>query len=69
MRLLRATGLESEREIPFAALLQLVRPALGLLAEIPPMQADALSAALALPASAGCISRPARSVHDRRGAC
>ena len=35
MRLLRATGLESEQEIPFAALLQLVRPALDLLAENP----------------------------------
>ncbi|SFR90091.1 regulatory protein, luxR family [Microbacterium sp. cf046] len=51
MRLLKATGLESEREIPFAALLQLVRPALDLLPAIPPIQAEALSAALALPSA------------------
>ncbi len=51
MRVLRATGLESERELPFATLLQLARPALGLLDQIPPMQADALSAALALPSA------------------
>ena len=56
MRLLRATGLESEQEIPFAALLQLVRPALDLLPEIPPVQAEALSAALALPSSAAASS-------------
>lgn len=49
MRVLRATGLESEREIPFATLLQLLRPALGALDGIPPMQADAIAAALALP--------------------
>lgn len=49
MRVLRATGLESETEIPFATLLQLVRPALGELDGIPPVQAEALAAALALP--------------------
>jgi DNA-binding CsgD family transcriptional regulator len=49
MRVLRATGIESEREIPFATLLQLVRPALRALDGIPPIQADALSSALALP--------------------
>ncbi|WP_127476636.1 helix-turn-helix transcriptional regulator [Microbacterium sulfonylureivorans] len=53
MRVLRATGLESEREIPFATLLQLVRPALGSLDGIPPLQADALAAALALPGASG----------------
>jgi DNA-binding CsgD family transcriptional regulator len=52
MRVLRATGLESEREIPFAALLQLLHPALQLLDGIPPIQAAALSAALALPSPA-----------------
>lgn len=57
MRVLRATGLESEREIPFATLLQLLRPALGALAGIPPSQADALSAALALPAAVPSGSR------------
>lgn len=55
MRVLRAMGLESEREIPFAMLLQLVRPALGALDGIPSIQADALSAALALPDAAGHV--------------
>ena len=58
MHILRATGLESEREIPFGMLLQLLRPALGALDGIPPVQADALSAALALP-------RPAHSLGSR----
>ncbi|MGK3951187.1 helix-turn-helix transcriptional regulator [Microbacterium sp. I2] len=49
MRMLRATGIESEREIPFAMLLQLLRPALGALEGIPTAQADALATALALP--------------------
>lgn len=49
MRVLRATGLEAEREIPFATLLQLLRPALGALDGLPPLQADALATALALP--------------------
>ncbi|NLP82788.1 AAA family ATPase [Microbacterium sp. CFH 90308] len=51
-RVLRATGIESEREIPFAMLLQLLRPALGVLDAIPSVQADALAAALALPGRA-----------------
>ncbi|GAA3201454.1 helix-turn-helix transcriptional regulator [Microbacterium terregens] len=62
MRVLRATGVESERDIPFGTLLQLARPALGLLEEIPPVQAAALSAALALPATPA-DSRP--GAHDR----
>lgn len=49
MRVLRATGLESERELSFGALLQLLRPALAALEGIPPVQADALAAALGLP--------------------
>jgi len=60
MRVLRATGLESESEIPFATLLQLLRPALGALEGIPPIQADALAAALALPRAA-----PAADPRDR----
>jgi len=48
LRVLRATGLETERHIPFAGLLQLLRPALGSLPELSPPQAEALSAALAL---------------------
>ncbi|TDN92064.1 LuxR family transcriptional regulator [Microbacterium sp. BK668] len=48
MRILRATGLETEREIPFGTLLQLLRPALGSLHGIPRAQAQALASALAL---------------------
>jgi DNA-binding CsgD family transcriptional regulator len=47
-RVLRATGLEAEQEVPFGALLQLLRPALGLIDTIPRAQAEALSAALLL---------------------
>lgn len=48
MRLLRATGTESESGVPFGALLQVLRPALVHLDQIPPPQADALASALAL---------------------
>jgi DNA-binding CsgD family transcriptional regulator len=48
MALLRARGIQSEAEIPFAGLLELLRPALGRLAEIPAPQAAALESALAL---------------------
>ena len=48
MRVLRARGVESEAEIPFASLLELLRPALGMLERIPEPQAVALEAALAL---------------------
>lgn len=47
-RVLRAGGSETEREVPFAGLLQLLRPALDLLDEIPAPQAAALASALAL---------------------
>ncbi len=57
LRLLRARGIESEAQIPFAALLELLRPALGLLERIPEPQANALEAALAL--------RPRLAVSDR----
>ncbi|MGN6170134.1 MAG: AAA family ATPase, partial [Solirubrobacteraceae bacterium] len=53
MQLLRARGVESEAQIPFAALLELLRPALALLERIPEPQAVALEGALAL--------RPARA--------
>jgi DNA-binding CsgD family transcriptional regulator len=53
MQLLRARGVESEAQIPFASLLELLRPALGLLDRIPEPQAIALQGALAL--------RPARA--------
>src|SRR5271165_6364528 len=48
MRVLRARGIESEAQIPFASLLELVRPALGMLDAIPEPQAVALEGALAL---------------------
>jgi DNA-binding CsgD family transcriptional regulator len=48
MRVLQATGVQTESEIAFAALDQFVRPLLGHLDEIPPPQAAALRAALGL---------------------
>ena len=48
MRLLRARGIESEAQIPFASLLELLRPALVMLDQIPEPQAIALESALAL---------------------
>ncbi len=53
MKLLRARGVESEAQIPFASLLELLRPALGMVEGIPKPQASALEGALAL--------RPARA--------
>lgn len=47
-RVLRATGTEPEREVPFGGLLAVLRPALGLLDTIAAPQARALSAALAM---------------------
>ena len=46
MRVLRATGLEAERHIPFAGLLQLLRPALDRIDGLPTPQAVALAGAL-----------------------
>jgi DNA-binding CsgD family transcriptional regulator len=48
MQLLRARGIESEAQIPFGSLLELIRPALVLLDQIPVPQAAALEGALAL---------------------
>ena len=53
MTVLRAAGVESESEIPFAGLLTLLRPVLGRLDELPTPQADALRAALGLATGAG----------------
>lgn len=47
-RVLRARGFESEAEIPYAALLALMQPLLGLADRLPPQQASALESALAL---------------------
>src|SRR6478672_11837317 len=53
MRVLRARGIESEAQVPFAGLFELLRPALPALDRIPPPQASALAGALALePATA-----------------
>ena len=52
MSVLRARGVQSEAQIPFGGLFELLRPALGSLRRIPPPQAEALESALAL--------RPAR---------
>jgi DNA-binding CsgD family transcriptional regulator len=56
MQLLRARGIESEAQIPFGSLLELIRPALMMLGKIPEPQAAALEGALAL--------RPG-TAHDR----
>ncbi len=53
MHVLRARGVASEQQIPFAGLYELLRPALGCLDRIPVPQASALEGALAL--------RPARA--------
>ncbi len=48
MRVLQARGIESEAEVPFASLLELMRPALGMLTRLSEPQAEALEGALAL---------------------
>jgi DNA-binding CsgD family transcriptional regulator len=53
MRVLSARGVESESDLPFAALHQLIRPALPLLEALPRPQADALRGALGLSERAG----------------
>src|SRR3954447_4841345 len=60
-RVLRARGMETESDIPFAGLAELVTPLLGSLDEIPAVQADALRGALALgpPAGADRFTVPA----------
>jgi DNA-binding CsgD family transcriptional regulator len=56
MRVLRGTGIESEAELPFAALHLLLRPGTGRLGVLPPPQAAALRGAFGLagaPAAVG----------------
>jgi DNA-binding CsgD family transcriptional regulator len=53
MHVLTARGVESESELPFAALHQLLRPAFELLDRLPPPQSDALRGALGLGEGAG----------------
>ncbi|HEY6935121.1 MAG TPA: AAA family ATPase [Marmoricola sp.] len=52
MRVLRATGLEAERHLPFGGLLQLLRPVLDRLEDLTPRQASALAGALAISGAA-----------------
>src|SRR6202000_1957340 len=53
MRVLRGTGIESEAELPFAALQLLLRPGLGRLDVLPPPQARALRGAFGLARTPG----------------
>jgi len=53
MQVLRCGGIESEAQLPFAALHQLLRPVLGQLEMLPGPQARALRAALGLGAGGG----------------
>ena len=53
MLILTARGVESEAELPFAGLHQLLRPALGHVERLPPPQAAAIRSALGLEESAG----------------
>src|SRR4029079_15388454 len=48
MQVLRARGVESEADVPFAGLAELLRPALGTIERIAAPQAQALAGALAL---------------------
>jgi hypothetical protein len=48
LRVVRAVGIESESELPFAALHQLLLPVLGLADRIPTVQAEAIRSAFAL---------------------
>ena len=48
MRVLRARGVQSETQVPFGGLFELLRPSLGCLPRIPPPQITALESALAL---------------------
>jgi DNA-binding CsgD family transcriptional regulator len=53
MQVLRGRGVESEAQLPFAALHQVVRPILGYVDDLPEPQAVALSGALGLVAGGG----------------
>ena len=71
MTVLRAAGVESEAELPFAALHQLLRPVLGLAGRLPGHQAAALAGALGLEPTGERGSEEARNgpwLHERFGA-
>ncbi|HMI68379.1 MAG TPA: ATP-binding protein, partial [Solirubrobacteraceae bacterium] len=78
MQVLTARGVESESELPFAAMHQLLGPILGQLTEIPAPQAGALGAALGLSEGraserflvfAGCLSLLAAAAEERPVLC
>jgi DNA-binding CsgD family transcriptional regulator/tetratricopeptide (TPR) repeat protein len=78
MLVLRAAGVESEAELPFAALHQLLRPVLGLAGRLPEPQAAALGGALGLTApgiddrflvSVAVLSVLAEAAEDRPVLC
>lgn len=71
-RIIRAVGIESESELPFSALHELIAPLVGQIAALPKPQANALRAALALApgveidrfaVSAGLLSLLAEASH------
>src|SRR6266566_6792486 len=53
MLVLRASGVQAERDLPFAVLHQLLRPALGAVPRLPTRQREALEGALALGPATG----------------
>jgi len=59
IRLLRGTGIESEAELPFAALHMLLRPGLARLDVLPAPQARALRSAFGMEGEWGMEGRPA----------
>lgn len=62
MRVLRATGVPFEAELPFSALHELVRPLLHRLDDLPARQADALRTVLAIDDGSGAVNRLAAYV-------
>jgi tetratricopeptide (TPR) repeat protein len=78
MTVLTARGVQSESELPFAALHQLFRPALDRVAALPAPQAEALEGALGLGSStgrerflvfAGCLSLLSELAEERPVLC
>ncbi len=78
MHILDARGIESEAELPFAGLHQLVRPALGLIEALPGPQSAALQGALGLQqrmgddrflVSAGCLTLLSELAEERPVLC
>jgi hypothetical protein len=78
MHVLRARGVESESELPFAALHQLIRPALDYIERLPAPQAEALRGALGLAEAsgqerflvfAGCLSLLSELAENRPVLC